>query len=317
MPFIIADIGSNHRGSLDIARAQIKAAKDCGADAAKFQLFTHQELYGYPGDDTWAMPREWVPELARYSREVGIEFMCTAFSPEGYDFVNEYVCRHKIASSEFTHVGIWERVNGYGKPIIASTGAAHHNEIHLFLFYDWSGWDVTLLECIGVYPADPSDYNFSWLTGITPIKWGISDHTNKWGMALVAVGAGATMFEVHFDSEIETEALWTPDTPVSLSPKCMKSYVGNIKGAMNCMVVRPKRPCRAEDDMVLKHKRRLKVTQTIKKGDTLQLGVNFGIYRSKDNDSHALAPMFGTEIHTKRATKDLAIGDGVGPGDFE
>jgi N,N'-diacetyllegionaminate synthase len=85
---IIADIGSNHRGKLDLAIRAVQAAKDWGADVVKYQLYTHEELYGLPmpqpsqGDKVTGFQREWLEPVAKECERVGIEFMITAFSPK-------------------------------------------------------------------------------------------------------------------------------------------------------------------------------------------------------------------------------------------
>lgn len=124
IPFIVVDVGANHRGDLELAKAHIDSAKDCGADACKFQLFSAQELYGQPNPDTdkWAMPREWVPILKQHADKVGIEFMCSGFSANAISYLDDYVSIHKVASSEMLDPFILDAVKQTGKPWIVSTG---------------------------------------------------------------------------------------------------------------------------------------------------------------------------------------------------
>ena len=97
-PYIIAEIGSNWislQGCID----SIWQAKECGADAVKFQMFTHEELYGVPGDDTFDLPRGFISELAQHCKAIDIDFMCTAFTADGVKFIDPFVKMHKVASS--------------------------------------------------------------------------------------------------------------------------------------------------------------------------------------------------------------------------
>src|SRR3990167_1071022 len=106
--FIIAEIGSNWT-SFEEAKDSISFAKQAGADAVKFQAFRVEALYGFYDSQygehramggNGELPLEWLPKLKEKADACGIEFMCSAFSPELYDVVNPYVLVHKIASSE-------------------------------------------------------------------------------------------------------------------------------------------------------------------------------------------------------------------------
>ena len=97
-PYIIAEIGSNWRiaGKGDITNLAaidmtIRQAKACGADAVKFQMFTHEDLYGFPGDDKFSLPRRYIPVIAEKCKKLGIDFMCTAFTADGVKFIDQYV----------------------------------------------------------------------------------------------------------------------------------------------------------------------------------------------------------------------------------
>ena len=90
-PYIIADIGSNHRDDLGLAKAQIASAKEAGIDAVKFQFYTHRALYGFEGKAEYEMPVSWLEPLASHCRSHDIDFMCSAFSVVGYRLVDPFV----------------------------------------------------------------------------------------------------------------------------------------------------------------------------------------------------------------------------------
>lgn len=296
-PFIIADIGSNYRNSLDLALKQIEAAKECGADATKFQLYTHQELYGLPGKLDYELPIEWLPKLAEHCEKVGIEFMCSAFSPEGVRAVDPFVKRHKLASSEICHYEIIEAIKATGKEWIASTGGAHWSEVKTLINHHTP---TGLLECVARYPAPTSDYDLEcipeWANYAKheiecgksdyKIAVGISDHTLTDSVALASIGFGATIFEKHFDCVGCND---TPDSPVSLDPLVMSRYCAAIREAFSAIGDGIKQP-RHQHDAQLRYRRRLIVTKDLPAFTKLKAHENYGIYRSLVDDTRGDRP---------------------------
>ncbi len=122
-PFIICEIGSNWQ-TLDHALESIAVAKSCGADAVKFQLFSPSALYGHcDGIDAYSLPLDYLPILKLKADQEGIEFMCTAFSPELVLAVDPFVEVHKVASSDACWPQLLEAVANTHKPVLLSTGA--------------------------------------------------------------------------------------------------------------------------------------------------------------------------------------------------
>lgn len=227
--YIIAEVGSNWRGTahgpggvranLEHSYEQILLAKQAGADAVKFQLFTARELYGHAVDaatekrvDQWALPREFVPCLSVMATDIGIDFMCSAFSPAGYMFVDPSVKMHKIASSEATAVTILECVERLNKPTLLSLGIA-----------DSAAYGFIAMACVMDYPALESDYRLELL----PPGSGLSDHTIGTSLAVRARQLGYTYFEKHVD--LVGAALLTPDGEVSLNLDEFKEYVAAVR----------------------------------------------------------------------------------------
>ncbi len=326
-PFIIAEVGSNWLTFQDCIDSIVKA-KHAWADAVKFQLFDDLSLFGMRRKpDEWqanyqaviiggkeyaaephAVPSEWLPKLKEKADACGIEFMCTAFSPELYDVVNPFVSRHKIASAEACHIRILEKVNNYGKPVILSTGAKGELDIEAALSV-LKDVEVTLMYCVAAYPA--SEVNLDALDVLrtrfgTPV--GYSDHTTDVAVIpRLAAQLGATVIEKHFTC-VDAD---TPDRPHSLDPEqfrrmatCIRSHVPFAIG-----------PTLAEKDMVLRHNRRLIATRDIEPGDMLMEGGNFGIYRSLKDDTHAFHPFMLPRITGLLAKRAIQAGGGIGPGD--
>jgi N,N'-diacetyllegionaminate synthase len=313
-PFIIAEVGSNWRTLHDCMHS-ISMAKQCGADAVKFQLFNKNALYGCTpcwasgSESEQALPLEWLPKLKEKADAHSVEFMCSAFSPELLDAVNPYVNIHKVASAELTHVRMLEKLRRLGKPVILSTGASGAQDIEYAI--DCLGVCPTvLMYCVAAYPAQEIE-----LETIHTIKtqfgllMGYSDHSLD--VLHVPVSAvrkyGACVLEKHFT----TIGLDTPDAPHSLTVDQFKNMVSAIR--VGC--VGRIGPTQEERPMLMRHNRRLIAIKDVAIGERLTEGGNFGIYRSHRDDTHAFSPWMVNEVNGKLAKKAIYAGHGIGPGD--
>ncbi len=326
-PFIIAEVGSNWKrknySGIDLALRHISDAAACGADAVKFQLFSHTELYGIEGDETYTLPRGWVVTLAAYCEQHKIEFMCSAFSADGIKFLDRFVKRHKIASSEMLDPSIFEAAQLSQKPLIISTGGATDEEVDAIARALFAA-EHTILECVAAYPANPQDYCLKAMTRWRDsfgVQVGVSDHTLGSGLALAALGAGALVFEKHFDSlrDIHAGNIDSPDASVSVGPREFGEYCSELKRAAKAVLRDPhKGRNEPERPMQARWRRRLKVTKPLKAGiDRLEFGVNFGCFRSLKDDLRAASPQGIDQFDGKRVTKDLQPQDGLWYDDIE
>lgn len=232
MTLIVGEIGSNFESKQDIFDS-ITSLKECGADVAKLQLYSHKELYGYDGPEMpGEIPRAWIPEFADHCGRVGIEFMCTAFSPEGYRFIDRFVRRHKIASAENTDLDIIACVRGLGKPVLFSTGGSGPEEIkECFMALCIEGLkliDVTPMYCVSAYPSKNVDISLvQTIRMISGVPAGYSCHTNDWVTAAHAAKYyGASIIEKHF----KIREMDTPDNPHSILPEDFSRMVALAKG---------------------------------------------------------------------------------------
>ncbi len=335
-PYIICEIGSNWL-TLEDCLYSIIQAKIAGADAVKFQLFTHESLYGFKdktsSDDNptstdcpvgvpihkiGVLPPDWLPKLAEQCERVGIDFMCSAFSPELIDVVDPYVKTHKLASSEMCHVRMLEAYRRIGKPLIMSTGAQTTQDIISALYVVHSasqgekkGCGVTLMYCVSAYPAHETDLDIIAKLGEQfNLPVGFSDHSLDYlNLPFFAWRTyGATVIEKHFTA-IDAQ---TPDSGHSLNPDQFKKMVDKIRGNYKSVIG----PTPSEKDMVLRHKRRIIATRDIKAGQIFQEGYNFGIFRSLKDDTKALIPFAINHVNDKSAKRDIKCGDGICPGDI-
>lgn len=248
---IIAEISANHGGCFDRAIALIKAAKDCGADAVKFQAYKPETMtinvnnkYFQIEHPKWGgqtlyelyqkacTPWEWFKELKKTADDVGIEFLCTAFDKTSVDMLEELnIKTHKIASFELVDLPLIEYVAKTQKPLIMSTGMANVCEIHdaVCTARKNNATNITLLKCISSYPAEPESMNLVTIPHMKALfdcPVGFSDHSLGIGASVCAVALGATVIEKHFILSREEE---TPDSFFSIVPEELRMLVENVR----------------------------------------------------------------------------------------
>lgn len=233
-PYVIAEIGANHNGDMEQARAHIRAAKAAGADAAKFQswgtgLFA-QSVYDDNAElkeavAAYAVAESDMAALAKYCRETEIDFAstpCSAAEMVALDALDPPFV--KIASMDLTHDRMLIDAAKTGRPIILSTGFATMAEIeHALVTLEGVGHtDTVLLHCIALYPPPADDMvnlrNIEMLRDAFGYPVGFSDHTIGVEITLAAIALGAAVIEKHFTLD-KTLPGW--DHAVSADPDDM------------------------------------------------------------------------------------------------
>lgn len=257
-PYVIAEIGSNHNGDMDLCRKMIDAAKEADADAVKFQSFTDKSLisksefkrredYGDSEEDKnrhfgtlkdmvdayWLRPEQH-NEIAKYCREIGIEFLSTPFSPSETDMLDDLnLPLFKVASMDVNHPELLKHIASKQKPVILSTGMATLGEIeHAVETLEQAGsGKITLLHCTSVYPPK-TEYinlrNINMLAETFELPTGYSDHTIGTDVPLIALSLGACIIEKHFtlDKELPGWDHWVSATPEEMASIVSFSKMG-------------------------------------------------------------------------------------------
>ncbi|MBI2328757.1 MAG: N-acetylneuraminate synthase family protein [Chloroflexi bacterium] len=219
---VVAEIGQNHNGDMTMARKLITAAKEAGADIAKFQLFDVEAIF--PADDQRnkmrkkaQLSREQVEEVADYCQKTGIEFMASVFDRERVKWCQDIgMKRYKIASRSIYDSQLIEAITDTGKDIIASLGMYREKG---FPRIKTSG-RVDFLYCVAKYPTLPEDLDF--LTVDFNQFSGFSDHTIGIEASLIAMARGARIIEKHFTLD---KKLPGPDHIHSVEPDELKQMV--------------------------------------------------------------------------------------------
>ena len=222
-PFIIAEAGVNHEGSMQIAKRLIEEACEGGADAIKFQTYKANTIASKNSPAYWDTTKEpiasqyelfckhdkfWkkeMEELKSHCDKVGIEFLSTPFDIESAKFLNDLMDVFKISSSDITNKPFIEFICNVKKPIILSTGASFLYEIQESVSWiERAGNTLALLHCVLNYPTPDENANLGMILGLKiafPDKIiGYSDHTLPKDMQVCknAILLGATIIEKHF-----------------------------------------------------------------------------------------------------------------------
>jgi N,N'-diacetyllegionaminate synthase len=229
---IIAEIGVNHNGNLDAARRLIDAAKEAGADIAKFQLWDSDKVY--PEDRRAKMKAlelnvNAIMKCRDYCDHADIDFLCTPDTLDDAKFLGDIGCKRiKIGSSNVTNIELIKGICqlGFGE-IIISTGACSWEEMDRAMVYACGQNELTVMHCVSSYPAPSDQLNLN-VIGLIPLwaRKGFSDHTRGYQAALVALGIGATVFEKHITLDHGQSG---PDHEMSLEPDFFSYYVRMLR----------------------------------------------------------------------------------------
>ena len=252
-PYIIAEIGANHNGDMDLAKKMIDSAIMCGCDAVKFQSWDNRSLIsktGYKQNtvftdskkkhfgsleqmvDKYYLRKEQHFELKNYCISKGIDFCSTPFSKEEVDLLNELdVEFFKVASMDINNYPLLRYLAKFDKPILLSTGMANLGEIEkaVKIIEEEGNSKIIILHCVAIYPPEDKDLNLkniSMLQKTFGYPVGFSDHTIGFAAPLASVALGACIIEKHFTTDKDLPG-W--DHEISANPEEMKIIVENSK----------------------------------------------------------------------------------------
>jgi N-acetylneuraminate synthase len=235
--FVIAECGSCHDNSFTKALRLIDAAKDCGADAAKFQYWSHpgklaarrklgpeaKAIY-----ERYQLPKSWIPELKNYCDEAGIEFMCTAYLTEDIEVIEPYVKRFKVSAYESDWRQFVDAHFYRSKETIISSN--HPDSYSIQMKLPGTARPAHLLYCVSEYPC-PIERLKLW--EMVEVADGLSDHTASTLTGALAVAGGAKIIEKHH--RLGDTHPSNPDYPHSLITSDFMTYVQNIREAERAM----------------------------------------------------------------------------------
>ena len=229
---IIAEIGLNHNGNMDIAKSLIDEAYSAGADIAKFQFFDISEYFGpefewYDECMNARLDFEKASMLSDYCDKVGIEFMSSVFNLEGVEWAKKLeMKRYKIASRCINQNDLLEKVSETGKDMIVSLGMWNNaNPDSPLPTHINSKGKIDYLYCVAKYPTLPEDIEFNKIDFKSKYS-GFSDHTIGMNAALVAIARGAKIIEKHFTL---SKKMHGPDHAGSMEPVELRQLVESAR----------------------------------------------------------------------------------------
>jgi len=328
-PFIIAEVGINHNGSIELAKKMIDVAKSAGVDAVKFQTFKAEEFCGDPdqmftyrsqgetiSESMLAMfkryefnPDQWV-EIRDYCRQVGITFFSTPQNPDDLKLLLEVgVPALKVGSDDFTNLPLLKLYSETGLPLILSCGMSDLAEVHQGLTA--AGWfdgnPVILLLCTSQYPTPPKDVNVLKLTTLQNafprLLVGFSDHTQGAEAAIMATALGANVFEKHFTLDHDLPG---PDHWFSEEPEHLAQWVQSIRNAHAMKGSALVQPTEAELKMRVLARRSVVALCDIKAGDYLTVS-SIGLRRP----GGGLPAMMMEQMFGLKASRDIQYGEKI------
>ena len=247
--FVVAEIGFNHNGDVELAKCMIESAAESGADAVKLQTFVASEMISntlmgddpdHPGNkipfyeffQRYELSREDYKTLMTHAQALNIPLFSTPFDGASLDMLVELgVPTLKIASPDLTYTPFLERVAESGLPVVLSTGMGDEREIAQALEALTKAKSVILLHCVSNYPSQYDEMNLACLEGLRQcfkLPVGLSDHTLDNLSAVVAASLGAVMIEKHFTLDRKMPGV---DQSISMQPEdlCeLKSDILNV-----------------------------------------------------------------------------------------
>lgn len=245
--FIIAEIGINHNGDIDIAKQLITIAKDAGCDAVKFQkrtinLVYTKELLDSARESPWGKTQraqkeglefgiKEYQEIDRYCKELGIEWFASAWDIESQKFLKQFDCRYnKVASALLVHEPLLKMIAEEKKHTFISTGMStlEHIDVAVDIFRK-EGCPFELMHCKSTYPMEDEDANLACINTLRErykCNVGYSGHEVGLAVSYAAAAFGVTSLERHITLD---RAMYGSDQAASIEPAGLRMLVGAIR----------------------------------------------------------------------------------------
>jgi sialic acid synthase len=291
--FVIAEVGHNHGGDLEVCKQMFQAAAYAGVSAVKLQKRDNRTLYtrefydsAYNSENafapTYGAHREALEfgeseyrELKQFAEDLGLVFFATPFDFTSVDFLEKIgVPCYKVASGDLTNIPLLQYVAQTGKPMIVSTGAGTLEDVRRAYAAIAPLTDqIAILQCTAEYPGDHKDMNLSviqtYIREFPDALIGLSDHDNGIAMALVAYVLGARVIEKHFTLNRSWKGT---DHAFSLEPEGMRKLVRDVHRASVAIGDGVKRVYDKELPAKTKMGKKIVAARDLPRGHTIEAG---------------------------------------------
>jgi N-acetylneuraminate synthase len=246
--FLIAEIGINHNGDMNIAKELIDAAADAGFDAVKFQKRTidkvyTQEFLDAPRESPWGTTQraqkegleftaQDYKEIDKYCREKGLQWTASAWDIDAQIFLQQFNCAfNKVASPMLGHIPLLKLIASEGKKTFISTGMSTLEELDIVvkIFKD-ANCPFELMHCNSTYPMKEEDANLLCITMLRKrygVNVGYSGHESSLiKVCTTAVALGATSLERHITLD---RAMYGSDQAASIETHALANFVEAVR----------------------------------------------------------------------------------------
>ena len=292
MTEIIAEIGINHNGSLELAKKLIKEAKASGADTVKFQAYITDNLAsketpkadyqlnaGNIKETHYEMLKKFEIseseqiELRDFCNKIGINYLCTPYDIESFKMLQRMdVNRFKTASADIVDFFLHDAISKTNKDVLISTGMSDFKDIREVLkIYKGSKAKISLLHCVSNYPCSDESLNLNVLQNMKKtfgLNVGFSDHSKSDIPSIISLALGAEIIEKHFTLDKRLEG---PDHKASYNPFEFNEFVKKIRKTSVMLGKQNKRLQEEERSMMLTSRKSLHAKKNIFKGESITM----------------------------------------------
>jgi sialic acid synthase SpsE len=284
--YVIAEIGNNHEGNVNLAEDMIGLAASSGADAVKFQMIRPEMFVSSSDKDRFNQLKRFELSLENYerfyafSKKMNLDFLTTPFDLDAVDILMPWVPAFKVASSDNNFYPLLKKIALTTKPIILSTGLAEEEELRKsvqFIEDIWEGNKISskliILHCVTSYPTPNEQANLRTITYLMNIFpkhiVGYSDHTLGVDACVAAVALGAKVIEKHFTLNHNHSSF--RDHQLSADPVEFKDMVTRIKETHLMLGEYKKVVTASESDVKARLRRSIAFKHPLVKGHKIEL----------------------------------------------
>ena len=320
---VVAEIGNNHEGSVELATRLVELAAAAGVDAVKFQT-CRPEYFVAPSNTArlaqmrrFALPREALRDLSALARSLGLLFISTPLDLPSVDLLEPLVDAFKIASGDNTFYPLLERVASSDKPLILSTGLLDLAGVRTSMEYVRDRRpaayrnEIAVLHCVCAYPAPIEQANLRAIATMAAqldCAVGYSDHTVGADAAPLAVALGATIIEKHFTADKHYSEF--RDHALSADPEEMREVVRRVRAATRMSGTGDKVPQPCEAEIAAQVRRSIVAAADLPEGHVLSWSDLLWV-----RPAGGLPPGGESQLVGAALARPMRLGDQLGPAD--